>query len=130
MKSSQIKSISMKNLRNPAATIATLDFESYGSRSRPHNKMNDGIKVKTARHSLHRYIFVICHTTQHFGHHLAANELKLVQNACKETLQWMWCSEMRSLEDYRLKIAQLLQICTPLMQRLFHAEKNIIEKHF
>lgn len=125
----------MKNLRNPAASfIAPFDFQSFGKHyssifENSSHKMNDPEKIKTARQSLHRYIFIICHTIQHFGHHLTANELKLVQNACEQTLQWMWRGEIKSLEDYRSRILHLLRICTPLMKRLFRAEQqNAIDK--
>lgn len=137
MKSNQLKSISMKNLRNPAASsMVPLDFESFEQQysnlfeESKANKMGDCKKMRTARQSLHRYIFIICHTTHHFGHHLTATERILVQNSCEKTLQWMWRGEMKSLEEYRLRISQLLEICTPLMQRLFRAEQQAtIDKH-
>lgn len=129
MSSKQIKSASMKNLRNP---VALLNFQSLGKEcsslfaNNPADKMNDREKMKTARQCLHRYIFIICHTIQHFGHHLTANELNLVQNICEETLQWMWRGTAKSLEDYRQSIIILLRICTPLMKRLFRAEQQTI----
>lgn len=126
------RSASMKNLRNPAATIVVpFEFESLQrqysnlfSKKSTNNEIVDPEKQRTARQSLHRYIFIICHTIQHFGHHLTANELDLVQNACEQTLHWMWRSENKSLEDYRLRIIQLQRICTPLMKRLFRAEQQ------
>lgn len=131
------RSASMKNLRNPAASfVVPFDFQSFGkqySRLFEHSshEMNDPEKMRTAKQCLHRYIFIICHTIQHFGHHLTATELKLVQNACEQTLQWMWRGEIKSLEDYRIRILQLLRICTPLMKRLFRAEQQIaIDKQF
>lgn len=125
------RSSSMKNLKNPAASfIVPFDFQSfdepYSGLFGDHSiyAMNDPEKQKTARQSLHRYIFIIYHTIQHFGHHLTANELKMVQNACEQTLQWMWRGEIKSLEDYRLRIVQLTRICSPLMKRLFQAEQQ------
>lgn len=130
------RSASMKNLRNPAATfVVPFEFESLRQCSslfskKSTNEIVDPEKQRTARQSLHRYIFIICHTIQHFGHHLTANELDLVQNACEQTLHWMWRDEIKSLEDYRLRIIQLQRICTPLMKRLFRAEqqKAIVKK--
>lgn len=121
----------MKNLRNPAATIVVpFEFQSlqrqcsslFSNHTTP--DIDDPEKHRTARQSLHRYIFIICHTIQHFGHHLTANELDLVQSACEHTLHWMWRDEHKSLQDYRLRIIQLLRICTPLMKRLFRAEQQ------
>lgn len=139
MSSKQLKSASMKNLRNPDASfIVPLNFKSLGKacsslfENHPDDKMNDREKMKRARQCLHRYIFIICHTIQHFGHHLTANELNLVQNTCENTLQWMWRDNVKSLEDYRLRILQLLRICSPLMKRLFRAEQQqgeIIKNH-
>lgn len=133
MSSKQFKSASMKNLWNPAA-VSFSNFESLGNtvsslfENSPADNMNDREKMKTARQCLHRYIFIICHTIQHFGHHLTANEVKLVQNTCEETLQWMWRGKAESLEDYRQRILVLLRICTPLMKRLFRAEQQTIIK--
>lgn len=122
----------MKNLRNPAATfVVPFEFDSLQRQcsslfpKNGTNKINDPEKQRTARQSLHRYIFIICHTIQHFGHHLTANELDLVQSACEKTLHWLWNDEIKSLEEYRLQITQLLRICTPLMKRLFRAEQKI-----
>lgn len=140
MSSKQFKSASMKNLRNPATSfIVPLNFESLGKQysslfeNNPADNMNDREKMKMARQCLHRYIFIICHTIQHFGHHLLDRELKLIRITCEETLKWMWRSETKflSLEDYRQQILQLLRICTPLMKRLFHTEQqNVIERNF
>lgn len=118
----------MKNLRNPTRSSLPSDFESLGKKysnlfSDAKSQLIACEKIRTTRQSLHRYIFVILHTIQHFGHHLTAMELKLVQNECEQTLQWMWHSETKSLEDYRQKILQLRRICTPLMQQLFQAEQ-------
>lgn len=125
------RSASMKNLRNPAATyVAPFEFESLQKQCSSlfsKNLINENVdpeKQRTARQSLHRYIFIICHTIQHFGHHLTANEFNLVQSSCEQTLHWMWRDEMKSLEDYRLRITQLLRICTPIMKRLFRAEQQ------
>lgn len=125
------RSASMKNLRNPAATyVVPFEFESLQRQcSSPFSKntINENIdpqKLRTARKSLHRYIFIICHTIHHFGHHLTANEFDHVQSSCEQTLQWMWRDEMKSLEDYRLQITQLLRICAPIMKRLFRAEQQ------
>lgn len=126
------RSASMKNLRNPAATyVVPFEFNSLQRQCSSlfsknfNNGIDDPEKQRTARQSLHRYIFIICHTIQHFGHHLTANELDLVQSACEETLHWMWHDEIKSLEDYRLQITQLLRICTPLMKRLFRVEQQM-----
>lgn len=131
MASNKFKSASMKNLRNPAASfVVPLDFETLGKHysslfEESTNKMNDRDKMKTARQSLHRYIFIICHTIQHFGHHLTANEQILIHNACEKTLQWMWRRDIKSLEDFRQRILQLLRTCTPIMkQLLFRAEQQ------
>lgn len=127
----------MKNLRNPAAATFVVPFEFDSLQKQcsslfSKNSTNESIdptKQRTARQSLHRYIFIICHTIQHFGHHLTASELYLVQSACEQTLHWMWHDEAKSLEEYRLRITQLLRICTPLMKRLFRAEQQkAIEK--
>lgn len=88
-------------------------------------KSIDDEKMRIARRSLHRYIFVVGHTTQHFGHHLTANELVLVQVACEKTLQWLWSPRQKSLESYQLRIRQLQQICAPFMDRMFRAEKRL-----
>lgn len=129
-----VKSASMKNLKNPAASfIIPLDFESFGKQfSNPfedsNEKRNDMDTIKTARRSLHKYIFIICHIIQHFGHHLTANELILMKNACEQTLHWMWHDDTKTLENYRQWILQLLRTCAPLMKRLFIAEQqNAIE---
>lgn len=122
----------MKNLRNPAATfVVPFEFDSLQRQcsslfsKNGTNKIIDPEKQRTARQSLHRYIFIICHTIQHFGHHLTASELDLVQSACEKTLHWLWNDKIKSLEEYRLQITQLLRICTPLMKRLFRAEQKI-----
>lgn len=126
MKATQFRSFSMKNLRNPAAQQSLESFEAQYSKFFEDSRynMNECEKIKSARQSLHRYIFIICHTTQHFGHNLTANERILVQSACEKTLQRMWHGNMKSLEDYRSRISQLLKICSPLMQRLFQAEQQ------
>lgn len=116
----------MKNLRNPAASfVVSLDFKTLekqysGLFENSNQTMNDRDKIKTARQSLHRYIFIICHTIQHFGHHLTANELISIQIACEKTLQWMWRSKIKNSEDYRQQILKLLHICTPIMKQLLY----------
>lgn len=138
----QLKSISMRNLRNNKSSFRVLfDFEPLDQLPKfdkmdidkidfddNDNKMNDVDKLKTARRSLHRYIFIVCHTIQHFGHHLIADELDLLQIACERTLKWMWHSQEKSLESYSERITLLLRICTPLMQRLFQAEQQYAER--
>lgn len=129
-KTASIKSQSMKNLSNPAASfIVPMDFGSFGKECSnifddPHQ--NEQEKIRIVRQSLHRYIFIICHTIQHFGHQLTSNEIILVENACEKTLQWMWHCETKSLLDFRQHIIQLLRICTPLMKRLFRNEQQCI----
>lgn len=134
MSAKMVKSASMKNLKNPAPSfIVPLDFKSFGTQfANPFEdsseKMNDWDKIKTARRSLHKYIFIICHTIQHFGHHLTANELVSMKNACEQTLHWMWHDDTKTLGNHRQWIMQLLRICAPLMKRLFIAEQqNAIE---
>lgn len=84
----------------------------------------DDEKMRIARRSLHRYIFVVGHTIQHFGHHLTASESVLVHTACDKTLQWLWNPRQKSLESYQLRIRQLQQICAPFMDRMFRAEQR------
>lgn len=134
MTTKMIKSASMKNLKNPAASfIVPLDFESFRKPfSNPFEdfsgKSNDWNKMKTARRSLHKYIFIISHAIQHFGHHLTANELILIKKACEKCLHWMWHDDTKTLENYRQWILQMLRICAPMMKRLFIAEQqNAIE---
>lgn len=140
----QLKSISMRNLRSNKSSFRVLfdfapleqlpkfdkmDIDKIDFDSKINDdKMNDNDKLKAARRSLHRYIFIVCHTIQHFGHHLVADELDLLQIACEQTLKWMWHSQEKSLESYRQRITLLLQICTPLMQRLFLAEQRYAER--
>lgn len=40
----------------------------------------------------------------------------------------MWHGQIKSAEDYRRRIMQLLKICTPLMQRLFQAEQKVAHR--
>lgn len=134
MKENQFKSVSMKNLRETKSSSSyrmPFDFaslEQQYEKFNQNNKMNECEKMRAARQSLHRYIFTICHTIQHFGHHLTASEIHLLQSACEQTLHWMWHGNIKSAENYRHRIVQLLQICTPLMQRLFQAEQNSTER--
>lgn len=137
MPSNQFKAASMKNLQNPVAPfVASFDFGPLKKQhstcfDRPTNKIDDPEKIRIVRQSLHRYIFVICHTIQHFGHHLTATERKLVREACDQTLQSMWRDEKKSLDDYRRGISQLLRICATPMQRLFQSEQRMtMEKTF
>lgn len=135
MSSAQFKSASMKNLWNPTATsfIVPFSFDAFGKHyssifeDQTTDKMNDLEKMKTtARQCLHRYIFIICHTIQHFGYNLAAEEIKLIRNTCDETLQWMWYGD-KTLEHYRQRIVKLLRICNPIMKQLFQVEQqNVI----
>lgn len=133
MREIQLKSVSMRNLRNTNSSFhvplnfMTLKPDHIFQDDQSDDNMNDCDKMRAARQSLHRYIFTICHTIQHFGHHLTASEVQLLQSACEQTLHWMWHGNIRSAEDYRRRIRQLLHICTPLMQRLFQAEQKRTE---
>lgn len=132
MNTIQSKSFSMKNLQDPKSSSFTIcnpfdfaiSFEQQYEQLNENNKMNECDKMRAARQSLHRYIFTIGHTIQHFGHHLTAAECQLLRCACEQTLHWMWHGKIKSAEDYRRRIMQLLKICTPLMQRLFQAEQR------
>lgn len=90
------------------------------------SKMNDRQKVCVARQCLHRYIFIVCHTIHHFGRHLSADEVELVQFSCTQTLHWLWHrNSSKSLEAIRQRILQMLRICTPFMQKMFRIEQEL-----
>lgn len=113
-----------KSATSVSTTIdVTVDVH-VSSDANAYDSADNDAKLRTARRSLHRYIFVVCHTMQHFGHHLTANEFELVQTACEKTLRWMWSDKQKSLESYQQRIKLMMQICGPFMERLFRAEQR------